>query len=303
LSERAKQNETPTFEKMAEDVIASLEQGFRNEKHRKQWRSTLQTYAESLMPMKIDAIETNDSLKVLRPIWTAKTETASRVRGRIEKILDAAKARGYRRAENPARWRGHLDHLLPKQAKLSRGHHAAMPYADVPAFLEALRQRYAIAGLALEFCILTAARTGEVLGARWEEIDMTGHVWTIPGARMKAGREHRVPLSGRALAILDIMAAARIGDFVFPGQKKGKPLSGMAMEMMLRRMKIENATVHGFRSSFRDWAGNETNFPRELAEQALAHVIGDKAEQAYRRGDALERRRALMEEWANFISQ
>ena len=302
LSERAKQNETPTFEKMAEDVIASLEQGFRNEKHRKQWCSTLQTYAGSLMPMKVDAIETDDVLKVLRPIWTVKRETASRVRGRIEKILDAAKARGYRRAENPARWRGHLDHLLPKQAKLSRGHHAAMPYPDLPAFLKTLRQRAAIAALALEFCILTAARTGEVLGARWEEIDMTGHVWTVPGARMKAGREHRVPLAARAAEILEIMAAARMGDFVFPGQKKGKPLSGMAMEMMLRRMKIENATVHGFRSSFRDWAGNETNFPRELAEQALAHVIGDKAEQAYRRGDALERRRALMDAWADFAS-
>ena len=173
-----------------------------------------------------------------------------------------------------------------------------MPYADVPAFLEALRQRKAIAGHALEFCILTAARTGEVLGARWEEIDMDGQVWTGPGGRMKAGREHRVPLTARALELLEIMKAARISDFVFPGQKKGKPLSGMAMEMMLRRMKVENATVHGFRSSFRDWAGNETNFPRELAEQALAHVIGDKAEQAYRRGDALERRRALMEAWS-----
>ena len=302
LSERAKQNETPTFEKMAEYVIASLEQGFRNEKHRKQWRSTLQAYADPLMPMKVDIIDTDDVLKVLRPIWSTKPETASRVRGRIEKILDAARARGYRRAENPARWRGHLDHLLPKQAKLSRGHHAAMPYSNVPAFVGQLRARRAVAAFALEFCILTAARTGEVLGARWEEIDITGHVWTVPGARMKAGREHRVPLSSRALAILSSMAAARTGDFIFPGQKKGKPLSGMAMEMMLRRMKIENATVHGFRSSFRDWAGNETNFPRELAEQALAHVIGDKAEQAYRRGDALERRRALMDAWADFAS-
>jgi integrase len=177
-----------------------------------------------------------------------------------------------------------------------------MPYPDLPAFLETLRHRNAIAGLALEFGILTAARTGEVLGARWEEIDIDGQVWTVPGGRMKAGREHRVPLSGRALAIIGIMAAARIGDFIFPGQKNGKPLSGMAMEMMLRRMKIENATVHGFRSSFRDWAGNETNFPRELAEQALAHVIGNKAEQAYRRLDALERRRLLMEEWGNFVS-
>lgn len=253
--------------------------------------------------MKVDAIETDDVLKALRPIWSVKSETASRVRGRIEKILDAAKARGYRRTDNPARWRGHLDHLLPKQAKLSRGHHAAMPYADVPAFVETLRQRNAIAGRALEFCILTAARTGEVLGARWAEIGMDGQIWTIPADRMKAGRQHRVPLTGRAIEILEVMGAARIGDFVFPGQKAGKPLSSMAMEMMLRRMKIENATVHGFRSSFRDWAGNETNFPRELAEQALAHVIGDKAEQAYRRGDALERRRTLMEAWATFISQ
>ena len=300
LSERAKQNETPTFEEMAEDVIASLEQGFRNEKHRKQWRSTLQAYAGTLMPMKVDAIETDDLLKVLRPIWAAKPETASRVRGRIEKILDAARARGYRRAENPARWRGHLDHLLPKQTKLSRGHHAAMPYSDVPAFVEQLKARRAVAALALEFCILTAARTGEVLGARWEEIDMTGRVWAIPGTRMKAGREHRVPLTGRALEILKIMDAARISDFVFPGLKKDRPLSGMAMEMILRRMKVENATVHGFRSSFRDWAGNETNFPRELAEQALAHVIGDKAEQAYRRSDALDRRRLLMEAWENY---
>ena len=302
LSERAKQNETPTFEKMAEEVIASLEQGFRNEKHRKQWRSTLQAYAGPLMALKVDAIETDDILKVLSPIWAIKQETASRIRGRIEKILDAAKARGYRRADNPARWRGHLDHLLPKQSKLSRGHHEAMPYVDIPAFLETLRQRNAIAGLALEFCILTAARTGEVLGARWEEISMAGRIWTIPANRMKAGRQHRVPLTGRAIEILEIMGAARTGDFIFPGQKNGKPLSGMAMEMMLRRMKIENATVHGFRSSFRDWAGNETDFPRELAEQALAHVIGDKAEQAYRRADALERRRLLMEAWGNFIS-
>ena len=302
LSERAKQNETPTFEKMAEEVIASLEQGFRNEKHRKQWRSTLQAYAGPLMALKVDAIETDDILKVLSPIWAIKQETASRIRGRIEKILDAAKARGYRRADNPARWRGHLDHLLPKQSKLSRGHHEAMPYVDIPAFLETLRQRNAIAGLALEFCILTAARTGEVLGARWEEISMAGRIWTIPANRMKAGRQHRVPLTGRAIEILEIMGAARTGDFIFPGQKNGKPLSGMAMEMMLRRMKIENATVHGFRSSFRDWAGNETDFPRELAEQALAHAIGDKAEQAYRRADALERRRLLMEAWGNFIS-
>lgn len=214
-------------------------------------------------------------------------------------MLDAAKARGFRRLENPARWRGHLDHLLPKPAKLTRGHHAALPYADVPAFITSLRERDGTAALALEFAILTAARSGEVMGARWAEMDLVAKVWTIPGNRMKAGREHRVPLSARALEIVTALAEAKTGDFVFPGNKPDKPLSAMALEMVLRRMKTD-ATVHGFRSSFRDWAGNETSFPREIAEQALAHVIGDKAEQAYRRGDALERRRELMQAWTSY---
>jgi integrase len=191
-----------------------------------------------------------------------------------------------------------LDKLLPKRQKLTRGHHAAMAYADVPAFIASLGEREALAAMALEFCILTATRSGEVLGARWSEIDMSAKVWTVPAARMKAAREHRIPLSDRALAILEKLAVAKMGDVVFPGQRPERPLSGMAMEMMLRRMKVEGATVHGFRSACRDWPGNEPHFPREIAEAALAHVIGDKAEQAYRRGDALEKRRALMDAWA-----
>jgi integrase len=248
----------------------------------------------------VDTIGIDDVLAVLKPIWTEKAETASRLRGRIEKILDAAKAKGFREGENPARWRGHLDHLLPKHSSLSRGHHAAMPYEEAAGFIGELRKREATAALALEFCILTAARSGEVLGARWSEIDLDKKVWTIPANRMKAGREHRVPLSNGAISILEKLVELKAGEFVFPGQKSGKSLSNMSMEMVLRRMKIEGVTVHGFRSSFRDWAGNVTNFPREVIETALAHVIGDKAEQAYRRSDALDKRRKLMDAWAAF---
>jgi len=217
-----------------------------------------------------------------------KIETASRVRGRIEKVLDAAKAKGFREGENPARWRGHLDHLLPRPSKLSRGHHAAMPYEEVAAFIAKLRERDATSALALELCILTAARSGEILGMRWSEIDFDKKIWTVPAARMKAGREHRVPLASRAVEMLRQLEKVNTGEFVFPGQARNKPLSNMAMEMVLRRMKIEDATVHGFRSSFRDWAGNVSSAPREVVETALAHVIGDKAEQAYRRRDVLD---------------
>lgn len=237
---------------------------------------------------------------MLKPIWTTKPETASRLRGRIEKVLDAAKAKVFRYGENPARWRGHLDHLLPKPSKLTRGHHAAMTYDEVAGFIGKLRKREATAAVALEFCILTAARIGEVLGLRWSEVDMEKKIWTVPAARMKAGREHRVPLSARAISILKALAKTKRGEFVFPGQTTHKPHSGMAMTMMLRRMKIEDVTVHGFRSSFRHWAGNVSNFPREITETALAHVIGDKAEQAYRRSDALDKRRKLMDAWAAY---
>jgi integrase len=293
-------NNAPTFGSLADDVRESLSAGFRNEKHKAQWRMTLETYAVSLRSKPVNAITTDDVLAVLKPIWLEKQETASRVRGRIEKVLDAAKAKGYRATENPARWRGHLDHLLPRPSKLKRGHHAAMPYQDVASFIARLREREATAALALEFCILTAARSGEVLRCRWSEIDLQNKVWTVPPERMKAGRAHRVPLSARAIAILKQLEPAKPDAFVFAGQKRGKPLTNMAMERVLRRMNIENATVHGFRSSFRDWAGNVSHFPREIVEGALAHVIGDKAEQAYRRSDALDKRRKLMEAWAAY---
>jgi integrase len=300
IDERKRDGDIPTFGQMADEVVKALSPGFRNDKHKAQWKSTLETYAAPLRAKAVDAIGTDDVVSVLQPIWTEKAETASRLRGRIEKVLDAAKAKGFRVGENPARWRGHLDHLLPRPSKLTDRHHLAMPYEDVAGFINNLREREGIAPLALEFLILTAARTGEVLGLRWSEIDFSRAVWTVPAARMKAGREHRVPLSGRAIAILRGLTASKQGEFAFAGQRLNKPLSGMAMEMMLRRMNVMNATVHGFRSSFRDWAGNESNFPREITEAALAHVIGNKAEQAYRRSDALEKRRKLMESWASY---
>jgi integrase len=259
---------------------------------------TLKVYAAPSREKPVDSITTEDVLAALRPIWLKKPETASRLRGRVERVLNAAKAKGYRIGENPAAWRGHLDNLLPKPSRLSRGHHAAMRYGDLPAFIAKLREREAMAALALEFAVLTAARSGEVLGARWSEIDL--EVWPIPAARMKAACEHRVPLNEHTLAILTKLSEAKVSEYIFPGQRGGRPLSVMALEMVLRRMGVEDATVHGFRSSFRDWCGNETHFPRELAEHALAHVIGDKAEQAYRRSDALARRRELMSAWADY---
>jgi integrase len=301
IEDRRRDQVTPNFGTLAETVHDSLSAGFRNSKHKDQWINTVRTYAAPLWDEPVDSIGTEDVLAVLKPIWTEKHETASRLRGRIEKVLDAAKAKGFREGENPARWRGHLDHLLPRRSKLPRGHHAALPYRELPTFIAELRTRSSPAALALEFCILTAARSGEVLGAKWSEIDLDKKVWTIPAQRMKAAREHRVPLSVRAFKIL--MAEFRSGEFVFPGQKLGKPLSNMAMEMVLRRMKRDDITVHGFRSSFRDWAGNETEFSRELIETALAHVIGNRAEQAYRREDALEKRRKLMDDWAEFCVQ
>jgi integrase len=302
IDERKRDGDIPMFGEMADEVREALSAGFRNEKHKAQWKSTLDTYGAPLRAKPVDTIATDDVLAVLKPIWMIKAETASRVRGRIEKVLDAAKARGFRSGENPARWRGHLDHLLSRPSKLSRGHHAAMPYEEVANFIAKLQTREATAALALEVCILTAARSGEILGMRWSEVDLKQKIWTVPATRMKAGREHRVPLSSRATAILQQLEKMKINDFVFPGQARGKPLSNMALEMMLRRMKVNDATVHGFRSSFRDWAGNVSNFPRELIETALAHVIGDKAEQAYRRSDALEKRRKLMEAWAAYCS-
>jgi integrase len=251
-------------------------------------------------PVPSDEIDTEAVLGVLKPIWIEKPETASRLRGRIEAVLNAAKAQGHRSGENPAAWRGHLFHLLPKRSKLSRGHHAAMAYRDIPALMEKIRADLGMAALALKVCILTAARTGEILGAKWSEIGWQEKVWTIPATRMKAARQHRVPLSDAATTVLEKLSTSRTCDFVFPSPRGKRPLSHVAMAKVLTRLGVIGATVHGFRSAFRDWAGNETSFPREVAEAALAHVIGDKAEQAYRRSDALEKRRKLMDAWAAY---
>jgi integrase len=248
---------------------------------------------------------------VLEPIWSKKPETASRVRGRIEAILDWATVRGYRQGENPARWKGHLDHLLPARSRVKRvEHHPALPYAEVAAFLVGLRRQPGTAARALDFLVLTAARTSEVIGATWDEVDLDAKIWTIPPERMKGGREHRVPLPERAIEI--VAEQKRLSEegrlladetgYVFPGQKNGRPLSNMALLVLLRRMKRDDITAHGFRSTFRDWAAETTGFPREVVERALAHAVGDKVEAAYRRGDLFEKRRRLMEAWAKFCA-
>jgi integrase len=301
----------PTFGDAADLLIADLRPGWKNTKHADQWAMTLQVYCAELRDRPVDQIATEDVLRVLRPIWQTKPETAARVRGRIERVLNAAKARKFRSGENPAAWRGHLQLMLPAPIKLSRGHHTAMALDDVPAFVDRLRDAGSVSALALEFIILTGARSGEVMrskrhgvidGARWSEIDRDRALWTVPVSRMKAGREHQVPLSRRALDVLSLMDTPARRTFVFPATKGDVPLSEGSAEMLLRRMGAKPATVHGFRSCFRDWAGDRTVFPRELIEHALAHVLGDKAEQAYRRGTAVEKRRAVMEAWAGFCS-
>lgn len=296
--------EAVTFGKFAEDYIKSVEGGWRNEVHRTQWRNSLRDHAGLLTNKPIADIGTDDVLAALQPIWLKKAETASRVRGRIEKILDAAKARGLRPrdAMNPAAWRGHLALLLPKQPKLARGHHAALPFKDAPAFMAALRQRPALAARCLEFVILTAARSGEALGATWGEVDFEAQTWTVPAGRMKAGAEHVVPLSEAAIDLLGKLRPEnpKPADLIFA--VGGAARSNMAMAMLLRRMGREDLTTHGFRSTFRDWAGDATNHPRDLIEAALAHTIENKSERAYRRGTAIERRRALMEAWAKYLA-
>jgi integrase len=286
-----------TFFQVASDYLTRQESGWRNSKHRQQWYNTLATYAHpKIGEMLVADIDLPAILKVLEPLWQQKPETASRLRGRIEAILDAAKVRGLRSGENPARWRGHLDKVLPPRSRLTRGHHTAMSYSDMPAFMAELKERKAIAALALEFTILTAARTGETIGAKRGEVDIDRAIWTIPAARMKAGREHRVPLSTRAVEILRTLENVE-GDFLFPGERKGG-LSNMAMSMLLKRMN-RGVTVHGFRSAFRDWASECTGYPHEVCEMALAHTISNKAEAAYRRRDLFEKRHLLMQEWAN----
>jgi len=299
---------TITFEQCAESYIAAHRAGWRNDKHAGQWPATLATYAYPVIgALPAQAVDTGLVLKVLEPIWTAKPETASRLRGRLETILDSAKVRGYRDGENPARWRGHLDKLLPARSKVREiEHHAALPYAKLPAFLVALREQEGIAARALEFAVLTAARTGEVIGALWNEIDLLEKTWTVPAGRMKAHREHRVPLSPRAFAILDEIQAARLGDasdaFVFPGRKPGTPLSNMAFLMLLRRMGHGDVTAHGFRATFKTWASERTSSQNDIVEASLAHTIGGKVEQAYRRGDLFDKRRRLIAQWATFCT-
>lgn len=298
-----KKDEEPLFGECVELFLGSMEGQWRNDKHRAQWRSTLFTHAAALHTKRVSQVDTTAVLEVLTPVWTRLPETASRLRGRIERVLDFAKAKGWRTGENPALWRGHLKNVLPARQRLSRGHHAALPYGEVPVMVERLRALPGVSARALEFLILTAARSGEVREAMWSEIDLDANVWTIPAQRMKAGREHRVPLTPRMLTILEGMRVLRISDHVFPGQKFDKPLSVMAYTMLMRRMKLGAFTVHGFRSAFRDWAGDQTEFPREIAEAALAHTVGDATERAYRRGDALARRSALMEAWTDHCSR
>jgi integrase len=293
-----------TFDQCRDAYIAAHRGGWKNIKHATQWPNTLRTYVTPAFGrLPVATIDIALVMKVLEPIWSLKPETANRVRGRIESVLDWAKARGYRDGENPARWKGHLDHLLPARSKLRAVvHHPALPYVEINAFMAELQQRDGVSALALEFLILCASRTNEVIGARWQEIDDTEKVWTIPGARMKSGKEHRVPLTSRALNIIGRSKGADDG-FIFPGGKQGTALSNMAMAEMLKRMGHDSITVHGFRSTFRDWAAERTNFQNHIVEMALAHTVGDKVEAAYRRGELLEKRRELMDAWAKHCNE
>ena len=294
-----------TFQEAAEKCIASKKPEWKNAKHAQQWANSLTTYAYPVFgTLSVSDLDTDLVLKAIEPIWISKAETASRVRQRIETVWDWARAREYVEGENPARLRGHLDKILAKTAKVKRvKHHAAIPYKQIATFIKKLRGRKGSSASAMEFMILTAARTGEVRGARWQEIDLTIKVWTIPADRMKAGKEHRVPLCDRALQILNSMKSNRNPDeFVFPGWKAGTGLSDGAMLALLRKMEVGPYTPHGFRSTFRDWAAEEAHqFSNETVELALAHTIRNKAEAAYRRGDQLERRRELMAAWSEHI--
>ncbi len=301
LAKAAEAARAVTFKQCAASYIESHKAGWRNPKHGEQWTNTLKTYAEPVIgALPVQDVDTGLVLKILEPIWSTKAETASRLRGRIESVLDWAKARGHRAGENPARWRGHLDQLLPKLSKKSRvTHHKAMPFEKVGEFSGALRQETGVAARCLEFVILTAARTSEAIGATPAEFDLNAATWTVPATRMKAGKEHRVPLSPRAVAIVREMIYLG-GEFAFPAGQRTKALSNMAMLQLLDRMEVE-VTVHGFRSSFRDWAAERTAFPHEVCEMALAHTIPNAAEAAYRRGDLFEKRRKLMEAWAAYV--
>lgn len=293
-----------TFDQCATAYIAAHRGGWKNAKHVSQWENTLQTYASPIIgALPVAAVDTALVVKVLSPIWQGKTETATRLRGRIESILDWATVSKYRQGDNPARWRGHLENLLANPHKLAKvEHHPALPWQDMGAFMAALRKQEGIAAKAVEFAILTAGRSGEVRAASWAEIDFDASIWTVPAEHMKMNREHRVPLSTAAVALLKAMP--RMGELIFPGAKEGKPLSDMSLTSVLRRMERRDITVHGFRSSFRDWCAESVAnaFPREVCEHALAHSLPDKVEAAYRRGDLIEKRVLLMQAWADYCA-
>lgn len=299
---KAEQAKSITFSAAAHALIDAKSDEWRNAKHRAQWSSSLETYAFPIIgKLQVADVTQAHVLSVLQPIWKEKTETANRLRGRIEQVLDWAKVRGYREGENPARWRGHLDKLLPAPTKIARVvHHKALPIDAMPGFMAELRQRKGIAPRALEFLVLTAARSGEVRGATWQEIDMGAAVWTVPAERMKAGKEHRAPLSQQALELLASLPRLEGNDLVFPAPRGGV-LSDMTITAVMRRMELD-AVPHGMRSTFRDWAAERTNYPREVAEMALAHTIGNAVEAAYRRGDLFEKRVQMMADWAAFCS-
>ena len=290
-----------TFADVMEDVIAVKEASFKNEKHKAQWRMTLDEYAKPLHKKPVASISRDDIVETLKPIWSTIPETADRTRMRIAAVMDHAKARGLFTGDNPADWRGGLKELLPARQRLTRGHHAAAAYRDIPTIMANLRSSDAVSARAVEYTALTASRSGEVRGAVWSEIDFKEALWIVPAERMKSGREHRVPLTGRMLAILEARKQTATGDLIFEGGKEGVAISDTAMAKSLRAASADKTvTLHGLRSSFRDWAGDTTSHPREVAEAALAHAVGDAVEQAYRRGDALAKRRAMMEDWTNY---
>jgi integrase len=295
---------TMTFQECAEAYIAANRSGWKNAKHGKQWTATLATYAyPKIGDLRVADIDTGLVLKCIEPIWGAKTETASRVRGRIESVLAWATVRGYRQGDNPARWTNHLDQVLPGKGKVTKvEHHAALPWRDIRAFMAELRKREGTAARALEFTILTAARTGEVIGAKWDEIDLREKTWTVPAGRMKGGKEHRVPLSARAIELLNDLYREDGNEHLFIGPQNGGGLSNMAMTAVLKRMGRGAITVHGFRSTFMDWAHEQTNHPKVVIDLALAHTVGDKVEAAYRRGELLKKRQALADAWGRYCA-
>jgi integrase len=298
--QQAEQIKSLTFDQATEQYLASHSAGWRSDRHEKLWTASLRNDVSPVMGgLSVNAIDTPLVLKALEPIWITKPNTASRIRARIEAILDWARVRGFREGENPARWRGHLDHLLPRPSKVKAAeHHPSLPYSEMHAFMQLLRARKGTAALALEFIILTAARAGEVVGMKWAEVDLVAKVWTVPASRMKAGREHRVPLSASALALLEKLS--RDGEYVFPGQNR-PAISQSALDKLIRnRMKSGGVCTHGFRATFRTWAAERTNYPSQVAELALAHLVGSQVERAYQRTDLFERRRRLMADWAAF---